>query len=61
MKMLGSHPRVDFRGGVKKNTCAPRSKSRLLKAKAGIERHIEANPADAAARHRHSNLVRRIG
>ena len=61
MKMLGIHPRVDFRDHVKKNTCKPRSKVRLVKAAAGIERHIAANPADIAAKQRLSNLMRRIG
>ena len=60
MKTQSCHPRVD-KGGEKKNTCAPKSKARLLKAKAGIERHIEANPADAAARNRLSTLLHRIG
>jgi ribosomal protein S15P/S13E len=54
------HPRVFYLGGVKKNTCKPRSKVRLVRAKAGIERHIEKHPADAAARQRLSNLERRI-
>jgi ribosomal protein S15P/S13E len=60
MKMLGIHPRVDH-GGPKKNTAAPRSKVRLLRAKAGIEGHIANHPADAAARQRLDNLNRRIG
>lgn len=54
------HPRV-FWHGEKKNTCKPRSKVPLLRAKAGIERHIEYNPNDDAARLRLSNLERRIG
>jgi ribosomal protein S15P/S13E len=45
----------------RKNTCKPRSKVRLLRAKAGIERHIGNHPADAAARQRLDNLIRRIG
>jgi hypothetical protein len=60
MKMLSIHPHVDLHG-AKKNTCEPRSKRPLLRAKAGIERHIEAHPGDAAAAQRLSNLVRRIG
>ena len=62
MKSEGIHPRVFFgHGGVKKNTCKPRSKVRLLRAKAGIEKHIESNPNDSDARQRLSNLERRIG
>lgn len=45
----------------KKNTCKPRSKARLLRAKAGIEGHIAQHPNDAAARQRLDNLNRRIG
>lgn len=44
----------------KRNTCAPRSAARLYRAEAGIKRHLEANPNDAAARQRLSNLQERI-
>ena len=60
MKAEGIHPRVFYAGGIKKNTCKPRSKVRLLRAKAGIERHLENHPRDVAAQQRLSNLERRI-
>lgn len=61
MRSEGIHPRVFFgASGMKKNTCAPRSNSRLLRAKEGIERHIEQNPKDKAAQARLANLLARI-
>jgi len=47
--------------GEKKNTCKPHSIVRLRRALAGIERHLETHPRDAAAAHRVGNLKRRIG
>lgn len=40
------HPRVYFSNGVKKNTAAPRSRRKLERALAGIEKHLERHPRD---------------
>ena len=62
VKSESIHPRVFYGvGGVKKNTCAPRSKARLIRAKAGIEKHIAANPRDVEAQSRLANLNRQLG
>ena len=54
------HPRV-FLHGKKKNTCKSPTKAPILRAKAGIERHIKLHPKDTAAHLRLLNLNRRLG
>ena len=60
---LSIHPRVwgAWRESVKKNTCAPRSKARIERAIAGLSRHLENHPNDAAGKVRLGNLKARMG
>lgn len=59
IRQMSIHPRA-WLGGKKKNTAKPRSKVRLVRAKAGIEQHIANHPHDAAACQRLANLNRRL-
>jgi ribosomal protein S15P/S13E len=56
---ISIHPRA-AKKGEKKNTCGPKSNARLIKAVAGLERHLDANPNDAAGQIRLANLNKRI-
>lgn len=59
---LSIHWNKTFYGGDwrKKNTCKPRSARPLASALAGINRHINQHPNDAAAITRRENLKRRL-
>ena len=48
MRQESIHPRVYYgANGVKKNTSKPRSRLKLERALAGIEKHLEAHPRDS--------------
>lgn len=53
MRQEGIHPRVMYgANGVKKNTAKSRSRRKLERALAGIEKHLEAHPQDGMSRQR---------
>lgn len=53
MRSESIHPRAFFGpAGKKKNTAEPRSKKRLERAMAGIQKHLEAHPGDGMSRQR---------
>lgn len=55
---ISIHPRVSLRG-EKLNTAKPRSRARIERAIAGMDRHIAAHPRDAACRERRANAEAR--
>lgn len=55
MKDESIHPRARY-GGEKSNTAKPRSKVRLERAKAGIQKHLEQHPRDGMSAQRVSTI-----
>ena len=47
-------------GGKKANTAKPRSRAKIERMIAGLERHIEQNPYDDEARKRLTNAKQRL-